>query len=190
MDNFAEQLVKKKQTSSEKMKNTAIIIIGCIVTVAMALYSLFSLGRGLRTFLLIPVAFLTGFLTFLYYRNTKIEYEYSFTNGELDIDKIIAQTKRKEMLTVSVSKFTAFGKYDENTPEETSDMTVIMATDNIAEHEYYADFTHEDYGNARLVFVPNEKVISNIINFLHPSIKNKARNELKNSYIDNISEDI
>ena len=105
-----------------------------------------------------------------------MEYEYTFTNGELDIDKIIAQTKRKEMLSVSVGKFTDFGRYDVNTPEETADMTIIMATDNIAEHEFYADFTHEYYGKTRLVFAPNEKVVSNIINSLHPSIRNKIRN--------------
>ncbi len=190
MDNFAEQLVKKKPTGAEKTKNMAVIAVGCVGTVAMLIYSLFSMGRGFLTFIMLPLAFLVGFLTFLYHRNTKVEYEYTFTNGELDIDKIIAQTKRKEMLTVSVGKFTAFGRYDENASEETADMTVIMATNNVAEYEYYADFQHEDYGNTRLVFVPDERLISNILNFLHPSIKNKVRNELKNSYIDNISEDL
>lgn len=190
MDNFAEQLVKKKPTGSEKTKNILTVAAGIAVTVGSAAYSLFSIGRGIGTFLMIMVAAAAGFATFFFYKNTKVEYEYTFTNGELDIDKIIAQTKRKEMITVQVSKFTAFGRYDQNTPEETADMTVIMATDNIAEHEFYADFQHEDYGNARLVFVPNERVISNIINSLHPSIRSKVKQELQSSYISDLSSDI
>lgn len=190
MDNFAEQLVKKKATGSEKTKNTVILIAGIAVTFITGAYSLFSIGRGIVTFIMIMVAAAVGFATFFFHRSTKVEYEYTFTNGELDIDKIINQTKRKEMLTVQVSKFTSFGRYDDNSPEETSDMTVIMATDNIAEHEYYADFPHEDYGSTRLVFAPNEKVISNIVNFLHPSIKNKVRTELQNNYISEVSENI
>lgn len=190
MDNFAEQLVKNNPTGSEKIRNIVCIIAGIAATVILAAYSLLSLNRGLLTFILIMVAAALGFFTFLFIRNTKVEYEYTFTNGELDIDKIIAQTKRKEMLSVSVGKFTDFGRYDVNTPEETADMTIIMATDNIAEHEFYADFTHEYYGKTRLVFAPNEKVVSNIINSLHPSIRNKIRNELKSSYISDISTDI
>ena len=65
------------------------------------------------------------------------------------------------MLTVSVRKFTAFGKYDDGL-EETEDMTVVLVSDNIASHEYYADFEHEDYGKTRLVFCPNEKMLTNI----------------------------
>lgn len=190
MDNFAEQLVKKKATGVEKTRNTFILIAGIAVTLVTGAYSLFSIGRGFSTFIMIMVAAAVGFATFFFYRSTKVEYEYTFTNGELDIDKIINQTKRKEMLTVQVSKFTSFGRYDDNSPEETSDMTVVMATDNIAEHKFYADFPHEAYGKTRLVFAPNEKVVSNIVNFLHPSIKNKVRTELQNNYISDISENI
>lgn len=44
-----------------------------------------------------------------------IEYEYILTNGEIDVDKIIAQRKRKRLVTVSAKTFEAFGPYK---PEE------------------------------------------------------------------------
>lgn len=190
MDNFAEQLVKNKPTGADRIKNFALVFIGLFACIALFGLGILTLGRGIISFVFFLAAIGAGFGTYFLFRNTKVEYEYTFTNGELDIDKIIAQTKRKEMLSVSVGKFTDFGKYTAETPEETSDMTVVFATDNIVEHEYYADFPHEAYGNTRLIFVPNEKVVSNIISFLHPSIRNKVKNDIKSSYLSDISDNI
>lgn len=190
MDNFAEQLVKKEPTGADKIKKMTYLVGGIAVTLILAALGIIFLGRGIITFILLVTAAASGYGTFFLFRSTKVEYEYTFTNGDLDIDKIIAQTKRKEMLTIQVSKFTNFGKYDEKTPEETSDMTVILATDNIASHEFYADFPHEEYGSARLVFSPNEKMLSNIKKNLHPSIKNKVSREVQTSYISNMWDEI
>ena len=184
MDNFAEQLVKHKPTGSDRMKTCIILILGMLLTF-LALIAGF-----VFSFLLLFVAVAIGVGTFFLYRNSKVEYEYTFTNGELDIDKIINQTKRKEMLTISVSKFTSFGKYTNEIPEETSDMTIVFATDNIVENEYFADFQHESYGNTRLVFVPNEKMVSNIVKFLHPTLKNKVKKEMSNAYLSDIADNI
>lgn len=184
MDNFAEQLVKRQPTGADRIKTCIILILGMLLTF-LALIAGF-----VFSFLLLFVAVALGVGTFFLYRNSIVEYEYTFTNGELDIDKIINQTKRKEMLTISVSKFTAFGKYTDNVPDETEDMTTVFATDNIVENEYYADFQHETYGNTRLVFVPNEKMVSNIVKFLHPSIKNKVKQEVQSSYLSDISQNI
>ena len=81
------------------------------------------------------------------------------------------------MLSVDVSKFTAFGKYNDSL-EETSDMTVVLATDNIASGEYYADFPHEEYGSTRLVFSPDEKMLSNIKKALPRTLRAQAEKEL------------
>lgn len=189
MDNFAEYLVKKQPTGSEKIKNI-MSIIGMIILTAALLVLGIMLRGGIINFILLIFALVSGVATFFTIRNTKVEYEYTFTNGDLDIDKIIAQSKRKEMLSVQVGKFTDFGKYTENAPEETADMTVVMATDNIASHEWYADFPHEDYGNCRLIFCPDERMLSNIKPFLHPSIRNKAAQEMQKSHIDELADEI
>mgnify|MGYP003311146382 CR=1 FL=1 len=36
MDNFAEQLVKKNETASDKTKRTALLIVGILLTVSLA----------------------------------------------------------------------------------------------------------------------------------------------------------
>jgi hypothetical protein len=123
-------------------------------------------------FLGFALAAVAGYGTYYFVQNTYVEYEYTFTNGDLDVDKIIAKKKRHEMLSTSIRKFTDFGKYEDGM-EETSDMTVIMATDNIASHEYYADFTDETVGSARLIFVPDERMLENIRKFLPAKLRTK-----------------
>ncbi|HPY85788.1 MAG TPA: DUF6106 family protein [Ruminococcus flavefaciens] len=170
MDNFAEQLVKKQYSSSDKIKKVAVAVIGIILTAVFAVGSLMTNGLAMLIGLLIAIAAAVG--TFMLIQNMYVEYEYTFTNGELDIDKIIAKKKRKEMLTVDIRKFTDFGKYDE-AGDESSDMTVIFASDNIASGEYFADFTHEEYGNTRLVFSPDEKMLDNIKRALPGTLRRK-----------------
>lgn len=174
MDNFAEQLVKKQLTKSDKTRNMIALVIGIGLTLFFIVTSILTIGSGgLFAFLGIILAVFSGIMTYINQRNNKIEYEYTFTNGDIDIDKIIAQSKRKEMISTQISKFTAFGKYDLSVPEETDDMTVVYATDNIESHEYYADFQHEEYGNTRLIFCPNEKMLNNINIFLPRKLKLK-----------------
>jgi len=177
MDNFAEQLVKRQLTGGEKAKRMLLLVGGIIMTILIAGFSLLLLGQGLLPFIGLVLAALTGYGTYFLVQNMYVEYEYTFTNGELDIDKIIAKKKRKSMLSVSVGKFKGFGRYDDETPEETDDMTVIFATSNIASEEYYADFEHDSYGSTRLVFCPNENMLENMRKTLPRALKVKLSKE-------------
>ncbi len=173
MDNFAEQLVTRNETQSEKTKKTALLMIGILITILMALSAVIQFGKPLMAFLGLILAAAAGYFTYFKYRSSYVEYEYTFTNGTLDVDKIVAKSKRYELLTVEVKSFTAFARYDDSAAEqETEDMTVIMPSDNIAAHEYYADFTHDEYGETRLVFAPNEKMLDNIRKFLPAKLRN------------------
>lgn len=175
MDNFAEQLVKRNETAADKAKRAVMTIIGIIVTLVLLLLAVMQLHNGLIASLGIILAVAAAFGTYYLIQSTMVEYEYTFTNGELDVDKIIAKKKRSELLVVDVKKFTAFGKYSDSL-EEPDDMTVILVSDNIAEHEYYADFQHEEYGSTRLIFAPDEKVLSSIKRSL-PAKLRAAMNE-------------
>ncbi len=173
MDNFAEQLVKKNETASDKTKRTALLIVGILLTVSLTGLAFLQMGNFALSLLGFVLAVASGCGTYFIYRNSFVEYEYTFTNGELDIDKIIAKTKRSEMITIEVRQFTDFGKYEDGM-KETSEMTVVIASDNIAKHEYYADFNHEVYGLTRLVFAPDERIMENIRRFLPAKLRTKS----------------
>ena len=173
MDNFAVQLVKKNETSSDKTRRVMMIVVGILFSIALAVLALLQLGNPLVALLGFVLAVLSGYGTFNIVQNTYVEYEYAFTNGELDVDKIIAKKKRREMVSTNVRQFTDFGKYSDDL-EETDDMTIIFATDNIASHEYYADFNDETVGSARLVFAPDERMLENIVKFLPAKLRTKG----------------
>ena len=173
MDNFAEQLVKKNETSADKTRRILMLTVGILFTIAIVLLAILQLGRPLVALLGFALAVASGYGTYHIVQNTFVEYEYAFTNGDLDVDKIIAKKKRKEMVSANIRQLTDFGKYSDGM-EETEDMTVIFATDNIAEHEYYADFTDESYGSTRLVFAPDERMLENIQKFLPAKLRHRS----------------
>ncbi|MCR4796294.1 MULTISPECIES: hypothetical protein [Ruminococcus] len=172
MDNFAEQLIKKNETSADKTRRVMLIVVGVLFTISLAALAVLQLSNPLIALLGFALAAAAGYGTYYFVQNTYVEYEYSFTNGELDVDKIIAKKKRREMLSTNVRQFTAFGKYSDDI-EESDDMTIIFATDNIASHEYYADFNDESAGSARLVFAPDERMLENITKFLPAKLRTK-----------------
>ena len=174
MDNFAEQLVKKNETNADKTRRVTMLTVGILFSAALLFLTIFQARSPLLVFLGFALAAAAGYGTYYFVQNTYVEYEYTFTNGELDVDKIIAKKKRRGMLSTSIRQFTDFGKYEEGM-EESDDMTVIMATDNIASHEYYADFTDETVGSARLIFVPDERMLENIKKFLPAKLRTKQQ---------------
>jgi len=86
------------------------------------------------------------------------EYEYIFTNGSLDIDKIIGKRSRKRLVSAECENFTSFGML-KNAPAAADGITTVLASDGTGEGEYYADFKHSSAGNVRLIFTPDEEMI-------------------------------
>lgn len=170
MDNFSEQLVKRGETSSDRTRRMLLIVFGSLFVLALILLSILQLTKPAIALLGFLLAAASGYGIFFTVQNSYVEYEYTFTNGELDIDKIIAKKKRNPMVSTDVKSFTAFGKYSDDM-EESEEMTVVFASDNIASHEYYADFEHEEYGHTRLVFAPDERMLENIKKFLPSKLR-------------------
>lgn len=94
MDNFYEQLLKVDNNFGYKTLN--VLTYAFLV---LALMFLFALNIPIA----IASALLSG-LSFSSKKNLMIEYEYAFTNGEVDVDKIIDMRKRKRLITFKVKE--------------------------------------------------------------------------------------
>ena len=169
MDICVEQIVKKP---TDGKVWTIRILIGLAMGVLLAL--------SLFVFFIIPIiglamAFGIFWGGFRLITNSDCEYEYIVTNGEIDVDKIIAQRKRVRLITAKAPTFEAFGEYTDNTPDTDSDVTVVNAVgvnESSAETKtYYADFKHASAGNVRLIFSPEERVVEAITPFLSSQLK-------------------
>ncbi len=151
-DRFTEQLVKKQPSSADTAKKLA-VIVGGLLLMAATIFVAFITGL----FIILTITLGLGYLGYFMLTGMSIEYEYTFTNGELDIDKISGQRKRQHLITVDASKFEDFGKVTADMPQK-YDVTLVLCSDNTGTDEYYADLTTEDYGETRIIFTPGEKM--------------------------------
>ena len=172
MDHFAEQLVRKFHSSKDDLKK-GLIITAAVVLTLLALLLTFI---GFPLALILPLCAIWAAWYLLKLSN--VEYEYSCTNGELDIDKIMGQDKRKTMLSVKVGTFTVFGKADEVTESDAemttfSAMGISLMDDADTEHidTYYAEFEHPEYGSCCLYFCPDARMLEAIEPFLSRELK-------------------
>lgn len=168
-DTFAEQLVKKSQSSSDSLKKVLILAGGGVITALLCYVSFFITPLAL---LLVAGAIYALYMLII---GLNIEYEYTVTNGSLDIDKIIAKRKRVSMISVDVKDFTAFGSFDDGYDDNFSGTTILTTgidkVDEVEKPSYYANFNHESYGEVRLVFSPDERVLDSIKPYLPRNIK-------------------
>lgn len=174
MDQFAEQLVRKYHSAKDDLKRVGIIA----GTVVICIFSVLLVMIGYPIALVLPVCAI--WLAWYLLRLQNVEYEYSCTNGTLDIDKILGQDKRKSMLSIDVSTFTRYGKAEE-TEESDDDRTTfsamgesLMGGEDDSE-TYYAEFDHPEHGKCALYFSPDSRLRDALEPFLSREIKQQLR---------------
>lgn len=166
-DIVCEQLVQKPLNPMRMLKVGGVAVGGVVLSfVLWIIGSLADVAVGLMA----PLFFLCGIaLTiFLVRRMLFVEYEYTFVNGELTIDRIIAKSSRKNMAEIDVKSIEKLGKYDEEAVAKLgAGQTWDYSTDKADENTMFAFFKDEKSGrNTVLLFTPNEK----LLNAMKPSV--------------------
>ncbi len=164
MDVFYEQIVVKQSTPTDILKKVGLIVAALAVIVLVMFIlpvvpepTIASIFGSIGLFLAAGAIYGTWFLL----TSMNVEYEYILTNGEIDIDKIIARRKRKRLVTVNARNFTEMGKYSPAQHKGKSYPATIMACTNPeAEDCWYAVADHPKHGSCLLVFNPNEHIRS------------------------------
>ncbi len=178
MDVFFEQIIKKKQNALQKFLKIGFIVTAIILIVFVLFYAVLLMGSGNPKYsivasLLLLACFGIGYLTRWYVKRLYLEYEYSITNGDFDIDRIIGKAKRERIISTNCKDFEEFGVYDENTIKRFEnrefDSKVIAA--NLAESPlYYAVVTHKTAGSVLIVIQPNERILGALKKFIPKAV--------------------
>lgn len=158
-DVFLEQIVKKKDTIKEITIKFFIILAGVLIFMVSLLF----LGNQFVG----PFSLLIGVggIYFAWYFATglNLEFEYIYTNGEIDFDKISAKRKRKRIITVRISSFDDFGKYDAvKLKDKKYEITINAATSLLDPATHYATFRNRDGKSCILMFTPSERLLETI----------------------------
>lgn len=162
MDIFLEYLVKKKNTGKDYAFIFGIILAGILLTYLIFSTMIHFLNLGTLGFILV-----FGIWAGVYWllSSHSREYEYSVTNGELDIDVIIARRKRKHLLSAKTRQFDVCASvHDPNFQQvltrKDTDRTVLMAASlRDATRTYFVDTIGHDNKKYRLFFEPTSDML-------------------------------
>ncbi len=164
MDVFVEYMVKKQNTGKDVLLKVVYAVLGVGL-----LFLAFILSPFLGMFGSIAILAGCGAVYGAYYLITSmnVEYEYIITNGEMDVDKIIARRRRKRLLTANARRFDEFGAYNHQSMASRSFANRVYAcTAPEDPGNYYAVFNHPTLGETLLVFTPNDKVLDSMRGFI------------------------
>ena len=174
MDVFVEQMIKRKLGAKDYLIAVGISIVAiiliflCLTVFAQIIGSLFVL--------------IIGGIAYIAYRLIKtrfLEFEYSFTNGDLTVDKIIDRSRRKRVISFDVKDVEEIGKYTlENQKAILAKNTKLKLftgrnTSGISEDSWYILCNSNRHGYFLLVFDPEEKVLEAIKKFLPVPVRIK-----------------
>jgi hypothetical protein len=158
MDVFIEQIIKKKMGAKDYLIYAAIILGGCLLVFASMLVI-----PGFSFLILVGVCFGAYYLI----TSRNLEFEYSVTNGDITVDKIINRRKRKRMITTDAHDIEEMGKYkaEEHTAKNYSERLFTSEQDDGSGAWYFVT-RHPQKGSVLVVFSPNETTLTAIKPFL------------------------
>ena len=167
MDTFVEQIVKKKMSAKDYL-----IMLG-LAFAAVAL--LFICVNYLFQYLQLMIFMVAIGIIYGYYKLVtmlNLEFEYSFTNGDLTVDKIINRQRRKRLTSFDVKTVEEMGKYDAAKLQNRSfDRRIFAGTKESGEGCWYLACRGPKTGHLLLVFEPEEKVLNAIKAFIPQQVR-------------------
>lgn len=169
MDSFLEEVVVKHnrgvQTVAYVAANIVMVLLGVIgLFLLQVLFMQFSVFALIETLLFIGGAV----LLFLYRDRLRTEYEYTFTNGDLDFAMVYNNQKRKSLGTMRVKNVEAFGPVDSNAFRKIINMPGLKRRNWFLNRDaklYYFYYQKESEKNI-IVLEPSEEMVELIRKYL------------------------
>ena len=151
-DVFKEQIIKRKPSTKD-----GLIRVGLIIAVFLIMMIAFIIIPAFAPFIALAAGFGAWYLmSFL-----KVEYEYAFTDGELDIDAIYNRSRRKRVFSARVNDFEIMAHIDDKmriaefqNAQETHDYSSGVVSENT-----YAFMLNYRGKRTKIIIEPNEVML-------------------------------
>ena len=156
MDTFVEQIIAIKKTSKTWLAYAGITVAAIILMTAAFIF--------LKA-LFIPIDFFIFLGAYKLYMMQSIEYEYIVTNSTMDIDKIVAKSSRKRVVSLDLTSVQRIEKYTGVLPHDTP-KDIFFACNKKDENAFILFYKKEGKPQKAFVFAPNEKMIDGMKKFL------------------------
>ena len=152
-DVFKEQLIKRSVTNKDRLAQVG-IITGVVLVIVVTVNIVPQLA------LVITAA--VGFVAYIFIGRLKKEYEYIFTNGELDIDVIYNRSSRKRVFSGNVRDFELMAHIDDPnhknsfaTAKEKRDYSA-----GIPSERSYSFLTNYNGKRTAIIIEPNDEILN------------------------------
>ena len=175
-DRYTEQLEKRQNTPNDTIK--AVLSLVGVFTVPF----IFIILGVFVNFYFIVVAvcafFFAVYGSYYILNGLYVEYEYTVTNSNITVDKVIGKSRRKMIMSVDLKKFHTLAKLKDVDINSNKYEKIFRASVTPDGDDVYAAEMHLDKfgGNCLLLFSPNEKTMDAMIPYLKNTIKISLRN--------------
>ena len=150
-DFYTEQLVKRKTPMSEKF---VVVILGILTVLSVVLV----LAMPILLFVPVVLAVLTYFANL----RTDLEFEYLYVNGELDIDKIMAKTKRKKGFSAKISDLEVMAPQGSEVLHAYQNIKTFDYSSMTDKNRKFEAVFVKDGVKTKIIFEPNQTILDGI----------------------------
>lgn len=171
MDSYVEQIVPVRKTRGEQWLQiglwvaAVLLILTCVAGFALHLL-------GMLSILLVALAVGVGYGAYFLSSQMNVEYEYIFTNGDLDVDKILSKRSRKRVGSVKCRDIVRMGKYDPEAHRNETYNEKIVAS-NVDGEAWYA-VAEGDAVSTLLIFKPDDRLLAAMKPYVPRMVMNRA----------------
>lgn len=155
MDLFVEQLVVRKNTTKETIFRAIAMIVFGLTAGSALLVAVFGIF-GIYSFFGIPVAALICYAAYYFNGKLNLEFEYSLTNGDFDVDLIINRKKRERITAFECRNIEKISVFDPNAHH--GDKDLLIAANMDAPRLLLIDVVTKKGGRVNLVIEPDDRV--------------------------------
>lgn len=150
-ESYAEFLVKRKTPAYAYMLNAVLTFI-TLITVFLAITT---------NVLAVIIMFLVGFVTYLSYRNTRVEFEYLFVTGILSVDKVLGRSARKKVFECTMEDIQIIAPSDSYVLNDykLQNQKVLDCSSRTAGVKTYTAIVQVGSVSTKLIFEPNDKML-------------------------------
>ena len=157
MDTFFVLLIKIKLTGKVKAIIVGAILLDIVIVAAVTFFALLFLSPAF-TFLIVAAVVYGSYKII---SSLSVEFEYIFTNGDLDIDKITAKSSRKRMVSIKCSEIEKYGEYKGQIAPGSVKNTFFFCNPD-SEGQVYIIAKDRNLGMVMMVLAPEERVKTEI----------------------------
>jgi len=160
-DVFVEELVVRHRPAFAALMRIGAVLAG--IFLILAFYYLTGMVLGPYASAVFPALFaLVCIGVFMAFRYMRLEYEYSFYSGEVDIDRILGKRKRTRVISFSCSNVELMGPYSPESDSQLNgkfDRKLDVRGTGKGEKDWFIICSGQDGGRYIIAFSPSERLL-------------------------------